>query len=155
MQMSDLIPTWPVGFDAWEGFTVLLVLGVLKLTRATVMKSRAQSVDRLGWSILIFDVVLGVFALQLLFRALYPGIPHDLWVGRIATAVVIVVALWQVVEVVTAQPVRIETAMSGPANGYESGSRIGEDRRAPGVPGRRADDYVVRGLDAGPGQERT
>jgi hypothetical protein len=154
MTVSDLIPTWPIGFDAWEGVLALLVLAVMKLTRATVMKRRATAIDRLGWSILVFDVVFGLVALVAVLRVLYPAIGADLWIGRITTTSLIVVALWQVIEVVTAQPVRIETAMSGPANGYESGSRIGEDRRAPGVPGRRGDDYVVRGLDAGPGQER-
>jgi hypothetical protein len=153
MTVHDLIPDWPAGFDAWEGVLALLVLAVLKLTRATVMRRRATSIDRLGWSILVFDVVFGVVALVAVLRVLYPSIGADLWIGRITTTSLMVVALWQVIEVVTAQPVRIETTMSGPANGYQNHTRpySGPERRDLSVPGRRNYDQFS---DPGPGQER-
>jgi hypothetical protein len=44
--------------------------------------------------------------------------------------------------------------MSGPGNGYSSPTYPDIDRRQSGVPGRRAEDYIVRNLDPGPGQER-
>jgi hypothetical protein len=98
-------------------------------------------------------VVFGVVALVAVLRVLYPSIGADLWIGRITTTSLMVVALWQVVEVLTAQPVRIETAMSGPANGYHNHTQSydGPERRDLSVPGRRNYDQF---LDPGPGQER-
>lgn len=152
MSIADLYPHWPVGFDAWEGFIVLVALGLFKFYRGTTLKRRSEHVDRFGWSIIIFDWTFAVvFGVSIAFN-LYPELrTHH--VSRVLLGLLLAVTIWQTLEVARAQPHRVREAMGG-RNGIVPEPTYPEIDRRNGEPGRRADDYAVRGLDAGPGQER-
>jgi hypothetical protein len=70
------VPRWPVGFDAWEGFATLVIIGLFKVDRGLMMMRRARVIDRLGWSIIIFDLTMGGLFLISMFWSLYP-VPHS------------------------------------------------------------------------------
>jgi hypothetical protein len=131
--LTDLVPTAPQGFDAWEGVFALAVLGILKLYRARVMKHRSSFVDRFGWSIIIYDVVFGIAAILTMVVSVYPGLSPHIWITRVSTTAVVIVAAWQLFEVRSAGVGRVDAAVSGamgnatPTN--DSGERRMYDRR--------------------------
>ena len=113
MSLDDLIPAVPHGFGAWEAFLAVALIAVLKLFRARVLKHRSVYVDRFGWSIIIYDVVFGISALIGLTFGLYPGLTPHIYISRIATGAIIVVAAWQLFEVWRADNQRVDAAVSG------------------------------------------
>lgn len=113
MDIPSLVPTFPNTFDAWEGLVTILVIGILKLTRARFLKHRSEYIDRFGWSIISWDIVFGVSAMVVLFMTLYPGILPSVWIVRSMNAGIILIGFWQLAEIVTAPDHRIKSAMSG------------------------------------------
>jgi hypothetical protein len=116
LDWGRLVPTLPNGFDEWEGFTLLFALFVLKTVRPVFLKRRSSYVDRFGWSILLFDFIFSVFVGISAFYLLYPEQRTwvgSIWLNRIMIGLLVASALWQVVEVVIARPVRVEVTMAG------------------------------------------
>jgi hypothetical protein len=103
-----------------------------------MMKRRASFVDRLGWSIIVFDLVFGITSLLTVLWVLYPAAEIHPWVGRVAVFTVLVSIIWQWWEIRHAPQPRIELAMSGSPNGDWDG----KTERRNGEPGRRNYDKV-------------
>jgi hypothetical protein len=134
-----LIPHWPSGFDAWEGFLTLLIIGLFKLDRGTIMYRRAKVIDRLGWSIIVFDWVMGGLFVVSMFWSLYPGTRYAPWFPRVIVLLLLVTTVWQWLEIRRASSVRVELVAAG-ANGgsiyHPDESYPAVDRRT-GPPDRR------------------
>lgn len=116
MNWDSLSPSLPQGFDGWESLTFLLSLFVLKIVRPTFLKKRSSYVDRFGWSILIFDWLFALIVGISTFYVFYPD-QRDwagaIWLNRIMVGMLVISAVWQVIEVIIARPVRVEVAMAG------------------------------------------
>jgi hypothetical protein len=140
--LDDLIPTWPPNYDRWEAMIALLIIAVLKIVRGTIMKRRSTSVDRLGWSIILWDWVFATAATLQVFWTLYPGTLLSPWFTRVNTGAIAVFALWQLYEVLVAQSDRVDRAVSGTTNGAWQPDDA--DRRHTY---RRAEDRALRGIN--------
>lgn len=129
MSVHDLDPTWPHGAHVWASFTLLVLLGLFKLDRGTIMLRRARYVDRFGASIITFDLVFGVTFLFSSLRMLYPPLARNdvlFW----ATLVPLFAAMtWQWIEVRIAIAQRLEVALAG--------ATAEHDQWEPGDPERR------------------
>jgi hypothetical protein len=145
---SALVPHWPSGFDAWEGFLTLLIIGLFKLDRGTIMYRRARVIDRLGWSIIAFDWVMGGLFIVSMFWSLYPDTRYAPWLPRAIILLLISTTIWQWLEIRRASTVRVDLVAAG-ANGgsvYRPADEppVLTDRRSWY---RRAEDRELRGID--------
>lgn len=133
MSWSDLSPHWPQGFDEIEAFIVILTLTCFKVYRGSRMQRRARYIDRFGWSIILFDYAFGlVFFLAFLY-SLYPGLHVSYWQSRLALILLLVVTIWQAVEIHVAADRRVQAAASGDRSLDDSDpptSYNGPDRRS-------------------------
>jgi hypothetical protein len=145
---NALVPHWPSGFDAWEGFFTLLIIGLFKLDRGSIMYRRARVIDRLGWSIIVFDWVMGGLFIVSMFWSLYPDTRYAPWLPRAVVLLLILTTIWQWLEIRRASAVRVDLVAAG-ANGgsvYRPADEppILTDRRRWY---RRAEDRELRGID--------
>ena len=113
IDFTDLIPTWPNGYDAWDGVTTLLIIALLKGVRASIMERRSTYIDRFGWSIIWWDRTFAIAALAAVVWSLYPSLFFDFWSPRAANVILKIVSIWQLVEVLRAPKPRIEAATAG------------------------------------------
>jgi hypothetical protein len=111
-----LIPHWPSGFDAWEGFATLVIIGLFKVDRGLMMMRRARVIDRLGWSIIIFDLTMGGLFLISMFWSLYPSTAFRPWFPRLTVLALLITTVWQWFEIRRASAVRVDLVAAG-ANG--------------------------------------
>ena len=140
--LTVLAPNWPVGFDQWEGFIAVFLLAYFKLFRGTTMQRRAAFIDRFGWSIILYDYIFFVvFAASILF-SLYPTLDASQWIGRVLLGLLIVVTVWQFIEVKTATPHRIQHA-AGPEDDGHVPWDLNERRVNPP---RRQEDRRLRSM---------
>jgi threonine/homoserine efflux transporter RhtA len=115
--LTDLVPTWPIGFDALESLITIFLIAVLKLYRARLMKRRSTYVDRFGWSLIGYDIVFGISALTGVAMTIYPAIAPHVYISRVSTTAVLFAVLWQLTELFLASDERVEAAISGTAAG--------------------------------------
>lgn len=146
MDIRSWIPTAPSGFDAWEAVATVAVIGILKLYRAYVMKRRSVYVDRFGWSIIVYDFVFGLAALMGFVLAFYPELNPHIWITRISTGSILIMAAWQLLEVHAANDERMDAAVAGTTSPTpsEPTEYTGDNRRGP-LPGRRDYDLIRKG----------
>jgi hypothetical protein len=142
--LEIITPHWPSGFDRWESFLTLVIIGLFKLDRGTIMYRRARVIDRLGWSIIVFDWTMGALFLISMFWTLYPDTRYGPWLPRAIVLILLVTTIWQWLEIRKASPVRVDLVAAG-ANGgtvYRPADDqpILTDRRN-GLPGRRITDF--------------
>jgi hypothetical protein len=142
--LEIITPHWPSGFDRWESFLTLVIIGLFKLDRGTIMYRRARVIDRLGWSIIVFDWTMGALFLISMFWTLYPDTRYGPWLPRAIVLILLVTTIWQWLEIRKASPVRVDLVAAG-ANGgtvYRPADDppIITDRRN-GLPGRRITDF--------------
>jgi hypothetical protein len=117
---ASLVPNFPDSYTAWDGLTTLLFLAVFKLFRGTRMKRRSRYVDRMGWSIIIYDLIFGaVFAFASIWT-LYPQLYGGVWTDHIVNAILKVITAWQFYETWNAPEPRVEAAISGTVNGDDT-----------------------------------
>jgi hypothetical protein len=144
---NALVPHGPSGFDAWEGFLTLLIIGLFKLDRGTIMYRRARVIDRLGWSIIAFDWVMGGLFVVSMFWSLYPDTRYGPWLPRAIVLLLILTTVFQWWEIRRASTARVDLVAAG-ANG---GSIYHPDEPAPltdrRVTYRRVEDRELRGID--------
>jgi hypothetical protein len=127
VNLTDLIPTFPSGFDAWESLVTAFLIAVLKMYRARVMKHRSVFVDRFGWSIIGYDIIFGIAVLIGVFFTIYPGITPHVWIGRMATTWVLFAVIWQLAELYLASDARVNAAVAGAP--IDSPPPTGSERR--------------------------
>jgi hypothetical protein len=143
-----ITPHWPSGFDRWESFLTLVIIGLFKLDRGTIMYRRARVIDRLGWSIIVFDWTMGALFLISMFWTLYPDTRYGPWLPRAIVLILLVTTIWQWLEIRKASPVRVDLVAAG-ANG---GTVYRPDDDPPIITDRRkwyrrAEDRELRGID--------
>lgn len=141
MAWADLLPGWPDGGIDTETVIMLITLAVLKLDRSRILFKNSSYIDRLGWSIIGWDAILGTFTVYLILTALYPS-AHSDWVYAPLTAVVIVAAVWQWILVRIADRDRVSRVM-GSDHATDVPAGDGERRHIY----RREEDRNLRQLD--------
>jgi hypothetical protein len=145
-RLIELItPQWPQGFDGWETVVVLAIVGMFKMDRGRIMHHRARFIDRLGWSIIVFDVVFGGLLLLRILWSLYPETALQPWFPRVGSVVLVSVAMWQWRLVRKAPQVRVDQVAAGDAAATASPVYPEIDRRQ-GPPDRRSEGMALRGL---------
>lgn len=142
MAWADLLPRWPDGGIATETIIMLITLAVLKLDRSRILYKNSSYIDRLGWSIIGWDAILGSFTVYLILTALYPSADSD-WIFAPLTAVVIVAAVWQWILVRIADRDRVSRVM-GSDHATDVLAGDGEERRHIH---RRTEDRELRHLE--------
>jgi hypothetical protein len=81
-----------------------------------MMMRRARVIDRLGWSIIIFDLTMGGLFLISMFWSLYPGTAFRPWFPRLTVLALLITTVWQWFEIRRASSVRVDLVAAG-ANG--------------------------------------
>ena len=143
MNWADLAPHWPLGFDRWEIVALLAMTGLLKLDRGRILYRNSEYIDRLGWSIIAWDFVLGFYAATAVLWAFYPG-THHLWWQRLLLGSVIAIAAWQWYEVRKADHHRVTRVMGHSPEPINTSVYKGPDRRVGPVDRRSAAEVYGR-----------
>jgi hypothetical protein len=140
MTFDDLRPTWPTGFDHWELVVFLILTGLLKLYRGSILLKNSEYIDRLGWSIISWDFLLGAYAATIALWSFYPE-TYNLWWQRAIVGVAACVAFWQALEVRIADRGRVTRVMGSSVE--EVALTYPDVERRLGPPDRRG--YVAPG----------
>lgn len=123
-----LTPHWPDSEDRWLRVIALVILGSVKSDRGGTMQRRASVIDHFGWSLIVFDRVLGAFFLASALFLLYPRLDH-IWISRFILVTAIAIALWNWLEIRLADSRRLDHAAGG--------NMANEVKRQAGNPERR------------------
>ena len=136
MTVDDFKPTWPIGFDDWELVVFLILTGLLKLDRGRILYKNSEYIDRLGWSIISWDFLLGLYAATIALWSFYPA-TYNLWWQRAIIGLAASVAFWQWIQVRIADRTRVTRVMGSTTEEANRPWQKGDPDRRVGPPDRR------------------